>query len=108
MLVPLLIAGAELSAWAAMLRVFFRNKRRELLIYGRSQAKSIGIIDRRLQRMAGTPSKCVAWQAEAITRTVRGIANTRAFELVVIGLCNPGSELRRTFSTQKQEVRLFL
>jgi hypothetical protein len=61
-----------------------RERIRERLVWGRPSAIRLRVIDDRLDKMAGVPTRLQARVASGIVRAARFAAHTRAFELVVL------------------------
>lgn len=61
-----------------------RERIRERLVWGRRPATMLPVIDDRLAKMAGVPTRLQARVASGIVRAARWAAHTRAFELVIL------------------------
>jgi hypothetical protein len=61
-----------------------RRRARELLVWGRRLATPLPLVDERLRKAVGTPTRTHTVVADGIVRAVRWTINTRAFELVVL------------------------
>jgi hypothetical protein len=61
-----------------------RRRAHELLLWGRRPAPPLPLIDERLRKAAGTPTRTHTLVADAIVRAARWTTNTRAFELLVL------------------------
>ena len=76
----------EAGFWSALLagKLGNRGKIRELLVYGRPARTCLPVIDERLCKAAGTPTKSQAFAARRIVAGLRWLANTRAMEYVIL------------------------
>ncbi len=76
----------EAGFWSALIagKVHDRGKTRELLIYGRPARTCLPVIDERLRKAAGTPTKSQAFVARRIAAGLRWLANTRAMEYAIL------------------------
>jgi hypothetical protein len=76
----------EAGFWSALIagKVRDRGKIRELLIYGRPARTCLPVIDERLRKSAGTPTKSQAFAARRIAAGLRWLANTRAMEYALL------------------------
>lgn len=61
-----------------------RERIRERLLWGRRPATTLPIIDDRLRKAAGVPTRTQTRVANGIVGAARWITHTRAFELVVL------------------------
>ena len=61
-----------------------RERIRERLVWGRPPTTRLPIIDDRLGKTTGVPTRLQARIASSIVRAARWAAHTRAFELVVL------------------------
>jgi hypothetical protein len=57
---------------------------RERLVWGRRPATTLPVIDERLRKAAGVPTRTQTRVANGIVGAARWITHTRAFELVVL------------------------
>lgn len=57
---------------------------RERLVWGRRPATTLPVIDERLRKAAGVPTRTQTRVANGIVRAARWITHTRAFELAVL------------------------
>jgi hypothetical protein len=89
MLAPLLalLPSFELGYWLGMLglRHRAREKTRALLLYGKPQATSIPVIDGRIRKWAGEPTKNQERVSRVAVRGIRAFINTKAFEHLITG-----------------------
>jgi hypothetical protein len=79
----------EAGFWSALVagKLRDRGKVRELLLHGRSARTALPLIDERLRKAAGPPTRPQAFAARQIASLVRWMVNTRAMELaILIGL----------------------
>jgi hypothetical protein len=76
----------EAGFWSALIagKLRDRGKTRELLVYGRPARMCLPVIDERLRKAAGTPTKSQAFVARRIAAGLRWLANTRAMEYVIL------------------------
>ena len=76
----------EAGFWSALIagKLRDRGKTRELLVYGRPARTCLPVIDERLRKAAGTPTKSQAFAARRIVAGLRWLANTRAMEYVIL------------------------
>jgi len=84
-----LLPSFEAGFWSALAagKLRDRGKVRGLLLYGRRASRALPIIDERLRKAAGTPTRSQAFAATHITSLIRWMVNTRAMELaILIGL----------------------
>ena len=84
-----LLPSYEAGFWSALLAGKLRNhgKTRELLVYGNRSRTHLPLIDERLRKVAGTPTKAQAFLARHAAAFIRWLANTRAIEhVLLIGL----------------------
>lgn len=84
--VILLLEGFGCGFWFA--RADHRRRHhaslRERLVWGRLPTTTLPVIDDRLRRAAGVPTRAQARVADTIVNTARAITRTRAFELFVL------------------------
>lgn len=83
--------------WGALWLKLKGDTTRQILINGRPAPMKIPVVDAKLKRLAGYPSRTASVISDKTVTLVRRAVNTRAFEYVVTGLCNPHSELRSYF-----------
>jgi hypothetical protein len=79
----------EAGFWSALLAGKLRDqdKTRELLVYGSRTRTHLPLIDERLRKAAGTPTKSQAFLVRHTAAFIRWLANTRAVEhVLLIGL----------------------
>ena len=79
----------EAGFWSALLAGKLRGqgKSRELLVYGSRSRTHLPLIDERLRKAAGTPTKSQASLVRHTAAFIRWLANTRAIEhVLLIGL----------------------
>ena len=84
-----LLPSFEAGFWSALAagKLRDRGKVRGLLLYGRRASRALPIIDERLRKAAGTPTRSQAFAARHIASLIRWLVNTRAMELaILIGL----------------------
>jgi hypothetical protein len=84
-----LLLSFEAGFWSALAagKLRDRGKVRELLLHGQRASKALPLIDEKLRKAAGTPTKSQAFAARHITSLIRWLVNTRAMELaILIGL----------------------
>jgi hypothetical protein len=76
----------EAGFWSALIagKVRDRGNIHELLIYGRPARKRLPLIDERLRKAAGTPTKSQAFAARQIAAGLRWVVNTRAMDYVIL------------------------
>jgi hypothetical protein len=76
----------EAGFWSALIasKLRDRGKTRELLVYGRPAQTCLPVIDERLRKAAGTPTKSQAFVARRIAAGLRWLANTRAMEYAIL------------------------
>jgi hypothetical protein len=76
----------EAGFWSALIagKVRDRGKIRELLIYGRPARTCLPVIDERLRKSAGAPTKSQAFTARRIAAGLRWLANTRAMDYAIL------------------------
>ena len=81
-----LLPSYEAGFWSALLAGKLRDqgKTRELLVYGSRSRTHLPLIDERLRKAAGTPTKSQAFVARRITAGLRWLANTRAIEYAIL------------------------
>jgi len=91
----IVLQALELSMWAGLWQKLKADATRQILIHGRVQPQRIPIIDKKLKQMAGHPTLFEQKSAERITKFIRRVTNTQAFEHLVTGLCNHNSPIRR-------------
>jgi hypothetical protein len=96
---------AEIGAWGLFLRSHFEEKRRHVLLYGRPGAKRIPALDGHVKQLAGNPTRSQKLAAQVLTRMIRAISQTVAFEYLIQGLVNRRSKLA-TRSKPKAQIRL--
>jgi hypothetical protein len=64
-----------------------RGKVRELLVHGKRPRTTLPLVDERLRKAAGIPTKSEAFIARKLAELIRWLANTRALEYaILIGL----------------------
>ena len=61
-----------------------REKARALLVWGRRPVVTLPVIDERLRKAAGVPTRAQARVAGGIVRSARWAVQTRAFEMGVL------------------------
>lgn len=84
-----LLPSYEAGFWSALLAGKFRDrsKTHELLMCGNRTKIHLPIIDERLRKAAGSPTRSQAFIVRYTTKSIRWFANTRAIEhLLLIGL----------------------
>jgi hypothetical protein len=84
-----LLPSFEAGFWSALLAGKFRDhgKTRSLLVYGIHSRTHLPLIDERLRKVAGTPTKAQAFLVRHAVAFIRWLANTRAIEhVLLIGL----------------------
>ena len=84
-----LLPSYEAGFWSAVAagKLRDRGKVREILVHGTNARTHLPLIDQRLRRAAGTPTKSQAFVVRHTAILIRRLANTRAMEyLLLIGL----------------------
>jgi hypothetical protein len=84
-----LLPSFEAGFWSALLagKLRDRGKIREFLVYGGRSRTHLPLIDERLCKAAGTPTKSQAFLVRHTAAFIRWMANTRAIEhVLLIGL----------------------
>ena len=84
-----LLPSYEAGFYSAVLAGKIRNrgKVRELLVHGRRPRTTLPLIDERLRKAAGTPTRVQAFTVRHLVGLIRWIVNTRAIEYaLLIGL----------------------
>ena len=84
-----LLPSYEAGFWSALLAGNLRDqgKTRGLLVYGIRSRTHLPLIDERLRKAAGTPTKSQAFMVRHTAAFIRWLANTRAIEhVLLIGL----------------------
>ena len=84
-----LLPAYEGGIWTAVLSNEYvaRRKTRRLLLHGYATRTHVPILDERLRKAAGTPTKYQAFMARAATAGIRKLANTQALEYgILLGL----------------------
>jgi hypothetical protein len=84
-----LLPSYEAGFWSALLAGKLRNhgKTRELLVYGNHSRTHLPLIDERLRKAAGTPTKSQAFLVRHSAAFIRWLANAHAIEhMLLIGL----------------------
>ena len=84
-----LLPSFEAGFWSALLAGKFHDhgKTRSLLVYGIHSRTHLPLIDERLRKVAGTPTKAQAFLVRHAVAFIRWLANTRAIEhVLLIGL----------------------
>jgi hypothetical protein len=84
-----LLPSFEAGFWSALLAGKLRDegKTRELLVYGSRLRMHLPLIDERLRKVAGTPTKAQAFLVRHAAAFIRWLTNTRAIEhVLLIGL----------------------
>ena len=84
-----LLPPFEAGFWSALLAGKLRDqgKTRELLVYGNRTRTHLPVIDARLRKAAGMPTKSQAFLVRHTAAFIRWLVNTRAFEhVLLIGL----------------------
>ena len=81
-----LLPSFEAGFYSAVLagKVRNRGKVRELLVHGKRPRKTLPVIDERLCKAAGTPTRAQAFVVRHLGDLVRWLANTRALEYVIL------------------------
>ncbi len=92
--IALAIQAIELTGWVAVWRRIKTARDQHTLTFGVSQRQKIPVVDTKLLQLAGSPTTLERNVGNRIIKLVRGIANTKAFEYVVLGMVNPRSGLR--------------
>ena len=80
------VPSFEAGFWSALIagKLRDRGKTRELLVYGSRSRTSLPLIDERLRKAAGTPTKSQAFVAGRIAAGLRWLANTRAMDYAIL------------------------
>ena len=84
-----LLPSVEVGFWSSFIagKLRDRGKTRELFVYGRPARTCLPVIDERLRKAAGTPTKSQAFLVKHTAAVIRWLANTRAIEhVLLIGL----------------------
>jgi hypothetical protein len=84
-----LLPSYEAGFWSALIAGKLRDhgKTREILVYGSRSRTHLPLIDERLRKAAGTPTKSQAFMVRHTAAFIRWLANTRAIEhVLLIGL----------------------
>jgi hypothetical protein len=84
-----LLPSYEAGFWSALIanKLRDRGKTRALLIYGSPSRTHLPVIDERLRKAAGTPTRSQAFLVRHTASIIRWLANTQAIEhLLLIGL----------------------
>ena len=81
-----LLPSFEVGFWSALVAGKLRGKgrTRELLLYGRRERTCLPLIDERVRKAAGTPTKSQAFAARRIADALRWLANTRAMDYAIL------------------------
>ena len=81
-----LLPSYEAGFWSALIagKLRDRGKIRELLVYGRPARTCLPLIDERLRKAAGTPTRAQAFVVRHLADLVRWLANTRALEYALL------------------------
>ena len=81
-----LLPSFEAGFWSALLAGKLRDegKTRELLVYGGRLRMHLPLIDERLRKAAGTPTKSQAFLVRHTAAFIRWLANARAIEHVLL------------------------
>jgi hypothetical protein len=76
----------EVGFWSALVagKLRGRGRTRELLIYGRPARRCLPLIDERLRKAAGTPTKSQAFAVRRIGAGLRWVANTGAMDYAIL------------------------
>ena len=102
------LSSLEAGMWLGWLstKIGSRAKVRESLINGTRAAKTIGVVDRQLEQQTRAASSLQRKAAAGVARAIRAMAQTRAFELVVLKIIQQKSPGAR--NEQEVEVKLHL
>jgi hypothetical protein len=81
-----LLPSFEAGFWSALLASKLRDqgRTRELLVHGKPARTHLVVIDERLRKAAGTPTKLQEFLVRRTAAFIRWIANTRAIEYVLL------------------------
>jgi hypothetical protein len=81
-----LLPSYEAGFYSAVLAGKIRNrgKVRELLVHGKRPRITLPVIDERLRKAAGTPTRAQAFVVRHLADLVRWLANTRALEYAIL------------------------
>ena len=81
-----LLPAYEAGCWTTLLgiRGRDRSKTRQTLVYGSRAKTTLPFVDEQLRKAAGTPTKSQALVARSLSKGLRWICNTRAFEYAVL------------------------
>lgn len=90
----LAIQALELVGWTSLWAKLKSDERKQILLCGKRQPRSIPILDNKLKALSGSPNKYVKQISSRVVKFARNIVNTQAFEHIVSGLINPSSALR--------------
>ncbi|MGB6827993.1 MAG: hypothetical protein WBE41_08130 [Terracidiphilus sp.] len=76
----------EAGFWSALVagKLRGRGRTRELLVYGGPARICLPLIDERLRKAAGTPTKSQAFASRRIAAGLRWLANTRAMDYAIL------------------------
>jgi hypothetical protein len=97
LLTPFILQGIELLAGACLWSKVRRDRTRQILIFGKFQPTEIPILDKQLEKWAGSPSKAQRFGVRRIVMVARKLVNTKAFEHIITALVNNKSEAYRRF-----------
>jgi hypothetical protein len=85
----------ELLAALGLLQHTRLTHRRDLARFGVKQPRRIPVIDKRMEWLAGSPTKFQKRVSKSIIWGARRIVDTRVFEHLVAALVNPDSRLKQ-------------
>ena len=95
----ILLQAAELLGWGTLYLKLKGDTTRQILVHGTMQAQRIPVVDNQMKKLAGYPTDFERKSAEKLTKLVRGVANTQAFQHLLTGVCNSRSPLRKHLRT---------
>lgn len=106
----LLLQALELTAWLGLYRKVKSETRRQILTFGHPKPSKIPLLDARLKKWSGYPTKPRAFAAKRAISMARRLVNTRAFEYLMVGITNPRSKMHQQLvkKRKKQSVHLFV
>ena len=81
-----LLPSYEAGFYSAVIAGRIRNhgKVRELLVHGKRPRTTLPLIDEKLRKAAGTPTRAQAFVVRHLAAIVRWLANTRALEYAIL------------------------
>lgn len=84
--IVLALQAFESGFWAGQVITRRRERRRirERLVWGRQTPTHLPVIDERLRRTVGQPTRSQVRAANGVVKVTRWAVNTRAFELLIL------------------------